>query len=201
MINNSTVNAINTSNFSDLGIHGTNTTFDDLVIKMQQLSDSIALPKYYKDDIALDFKILKKYGLGKKYVWLLRESGCLLFPLEIGANTHFIDMYMKGDKTARYFLVDTSKDDLVEITPNEVTPLINKAPINVHSYDTAISLINAIERVLSDVNVTSKTFMKADMGTTPIFWQEWVKWFEGENDIMHTLMFNSINKLNTLTNH
>ncbi|ENP8454731.1 hypothetical protein ACEI25_001355 [Photobacterium damselae] len=175
----------------------TELAIDELVEKMQQLSDNVNLPQYYKEDIDRDFKILCKYGSGKKYIWLLRNSGSLLFPLKVGLNTNYIDVYLKGDQTARCFYVDSSNSDLVELTHDKTTALINELPICVNNYDNATSLIAAIERILSDSNVTDKPFMKAEMGTTAIYWNDWVNWFNGDNDVMCKLMSNAINVLNS----
>jgi len=57
-----------------------------LTKKMNQHANHVDLPKRYKEDLEIDFLILKRYG-NIPYVWLLRECGSILFPLKKGELT------------------------------------------------------------------------------------------------------------------
>jgi hypothetical protein len=103
--------------------------------KMISVANSHKLPEYFKDDLEYDLCILNNYK-GCRFIWLLRTSGTVLFPLEIGADpvhiTHWLDNNNDERKTA--FLVDPEKN-VIELISFELTEkLIFKKPTELSSF-------------------------------------------------------------------
>jgi len=168
---------------------------------IEDLSNNIGLPKFYKDDLKLNKSILKKYG-GNKYILMLREAGSILFPLNVGANPIFITHYIKEDPTVRFFVIAGLSDtEFHEIDGALASKLVQKPPIIVGSITNANKLISVIESRLSDHNVCTSVFSAPDLETSPSNWEEWHSWFaETGNPVMKSVMGQAIKRLPQLVN-
>ena len=69
-------------------------SINNIIELMKAHSNQIELPVNYKSDIEIDFEILNKYG-NIKYIWMLRENGSLLFPLQVGASEFHLKYYLE----------------------------------------------------------------------------------------------------------
>lgn len=103
--------------------------------KMISVANSHKLPEYFKDDLEYDLCILNNYK-GCRFIWLLRTSGTVLFPLEIGADpvhiTHWLDA--NHDERKITFLVDPEKN-VIELISHELTEkLVFKKPTELTSF-------------------------------------------------------------------
>lgn len=167
---------------------------------MKKHAAKIELPKFYKEDLDIDFNILKKYQ-NRKYVWMLREAGSLLLPLGIGANPFMFEFYIKNDSTCRFFMVNGfAETEFKELKVNEVEKLITQMPIEFGLIDCADDLINKVEKVLTDRNIASSGFSTVDYGTEPLHWRNWLNFFEGNNDLMEKVMRRAIKMLDDFSN-
>lgn len=165
---------------------------------MKAQVEQVGLPRFYKEDVDVDFKILEKYK-NVQYVWMLRECGSLLFPLRKGASPFHLEFYIRNDSTCRFFIVDGfSCNSFKEIKASEVSKLINQEPIDFGLISSPDDLIAKVGKLLTDVNVTASVFENPAYGSEPVNWQTWLTWFTGKNDLMEKVMRRSINLLTQL---
>lgn len=167
-----------------------------VIEKMKNHAESVDLPKFYKEDLEMDFSNLKKYG-NREYVWMLRECGSLLLPLRIGASPFLLEYYMRQDSTARFFHVKGFGEvTFKELKHKDVESLISQPPIEFGLINCPDDLISKVGKVLKDRNITTSGLVTKEMETTPIHWSEWKKFFDGNNDVMTNVMTRAINMLN-----
>jgi len=101
---------------------------------MISVANSHKLPEYFKDDLETDLLILNNFK-GCRFIWLLRTSGTVLFPLEIGADPVHVTHWLGDNQDERKitFLVDPKKN-VIEIISHELTEkLIFKNPAELTS--------------------------------------------------------------------
>ncbi|BDP33312.1 hypothetical protein R7D97_16275 [Vibrio sp. Vb5031] len=167
-----------------------------VIEKMKEHAESVNLPKFYKEDLDIDFSNLKKYG-NREYVWMLRECGSLLLPLRIGASPFLLEYYMRQDSTARFFHVK-GYDEVTfkELKHKDVESLICKPPIEFGLILNSDDLIAKVRKVLNDRNVASSGLVTKEIPTTPTHWSEWLSFFNGNNDVMTQVMTRAIKMLN-----
>lgn len=167
---------------------------------LKALSEKLNLPVHYKDDVLCDLRILQKYG-NIKYVWMLRESGSLLFPLEVGANSQYFTYYIQNDSTARYFFLDGfNSAGLTELKKDAVTRLIEKPPFDFSTITEPSVLVDRVMNLLKDTTVTSSIFETPVFNPEPSNWEQWLNWFTGKNKIMENIMQRSIKMLSDFNN-
>ncbi|MDH1472589.1 hypothetical protein [Shewanella sp. GD03713] len=155
----------------------------------------IELPRFYKEDVEADFKILKKYE-NVKYVWMLRDSGSLLFPLRKGANPVHLEYYIRNDPSCRFFIIEgLSCNSFKEINAANASKLISQEPIEFDIISSPDDLIVKVTNLLTDANVTSSIFENPAYGTEPMNWDSWLTWFTGKNKLMEEVMRRAINLL------
>ena len=138
------------------------------------LTVGLGLPKYYKCDIDVDLHICEKYG-NQDYIFLLRESGSLLFPLKKGLNPLYISSYFK-DESAKFFHINAN-GTYKGLSIDTVNSFIHKKP-SIDGCYISEQLIDRVQSFLTDPNVTAKGFNEAHIPTLPLYWNEWAKWFE-----------------------
>ncbi|HFI9381197.1 TPA: hypothetical protein ACGSTL_001352 [Vibrio parahaemolyticus] len=170
-------------------------SIEQTIEMMKAQVEQVGLPRFYKEDVDVDFKILKKYK-NVQYVWMLRDCGSLLFPLRKGASPFHLEFYIRNDSTCRFFIVDgLSCNSFKEIKAAEVTKLINQEPFDFGLLTSSDDLIAKVGNLLTDVNVTASVFENPEYGKEPLYWQSWLTWFTGKNDMMEKVMRRAIKLL------
>lgn len=171
-------------------------SINNIIELMKAHSNQIELPVNYKSDIEIDFEILNKYG-NIKYIWMLRENGSLLFPLQVGASEFHLKYYLERDRTARFFHITSIHNQLFkELKHHEVLKLIAEEPIRFSEINTREHLIKSVALLLSDTNVVSAAFDTPKYGSEAMYWHDWKNWFSRTNPQMEKVMKKSIAMLN-----
>ena len=96
-----------------------------IAIEMLRICETVNLPKHYATDISIDvFCIINSNA--DQFVWLLRDNGSSILPVEQGAEPITITYYIEGigrDSSAKTFLIDSRTCTIKEIPLNQATPL------------------------------------------------------------------------------
>lgn len=164
-------------------------SIEEIIKKMKLESKVMMLPKYYKSDVDSDFDVLVKYGVKSNYVWMLREAGSLLFPLQKGINPDYMKNYIQGDSTAHFYMIDNDNDSINEINRADACKLIEKEPINFKAVKTPAELARKIADVLSDTNITRTFFNESEIRSIKRKdWDNWASWFCLNNKLMAKAM-------------
>lgn len=167
---------------------------------MKKQAEKTELPKFYKEDVELDFKVLAKYG-NCQYVWMLREAGSLLFPLKKGIDPFMLDFYIRNDSTCRFFVIESFKEEqFKEVNAKEVEKLIYQSPIEFGLIDTPIELINKMSNLLKDNNIATSGLVTTDLEPEPVNWNNWLHYFDDKNPVMKKVMNKAIALLNSFNN-
>ena len=117
--------------------------------KMLGIAKSHGLPEYFKDDLNYDLKILNGFE-DCRFIWLLRTSGSVLFPLEIGADPILISHWLHNDHDQKKlaFLVDPKKDAIELISFDLTEKLIFKAPTELSTFKSWQEIVQEVSQVI-----------------------------------------------------
>ncbi len=150
---------------------------------------------YRNDDIKGDYAILKKYP-NREYIWLSRDFGTLLFPLQSGISPAYLAAYA-GYENAEWFFL--SKGEVTKIDSAAAITMANKLPDL--PYGEPQRLITDVCKLLSDQNVTSSGFAQASIREKDVCsWGRWFEWFKStEQPVMQKTMGNAIKAMSSRT--
>jgi hypothetical protein len=103
--------------------------------RMLGIAKSHRLPEHFKDDLDQDLQILTSFDKCR-FIWLLRTSGTVLFPLEMGADPIIVSHWLHSDHDQKKvaFFVDPKKDAIEMISFEITEKLIFKAPTELSTY-------------------------------------------------------------------
>lgn len=120
---------------------------------MLAVAKSHGLPEYFKDDLNQDLQILNGFE-DCTFIWLLRTSGSVLFPLEMGADPIVVSHWLHSDHDQKKvsFFVDPKKDAIEMISFDLTEKLIYKVPTELSSFKSWQDIEQEVSRVI-DVGI------------------------------------------------
>lgn len=174
-------------------------TSNNLIQNMKNHANAVNLPKLHKDDLKLDFNIIRKYG-NCRYIWLLRESGTAIVPLKRGINPLHILNYI-DDENARCFLINGFEETTFKsLKKDKVDAMLHELPIDFSTITDSQQLIDQLMKLLDDDNVRQCAFHVAEKCSGPSGWEKLQRFYEsGKNAVMELTMKKARNKLVTLS--
>ena len=102
-----------------------------IAIEMLRICETVNLPKHYATDISIDvFCIINSNA--DQFVWLLRDNGSSILPVEQGAEPITITYYIEGigrDSSAKTFLIDSRTCAIKEIPLTQATIIAHRPPM------------------------------------------------------------------------
>lgn len=120
-----------------------------IAIEMLRICETVNLPKHYATDISIDvFCIINSNA--EQFVWLLRNNGSSILPVEQGADPVAITYYLESigrDSSAKTFLIDSGNCTIKEIPLNQATTIAYLPP----KLDTSAapnSIMGQVQKVL-----------------------------------------------------
>lgn len=172
-----------------LNLKQTHVNLESLSSSMMGISADLDLPKYFKEDLATDMKILKRFDKQPK-IWSLREAGTVLVPCGMGVDPAYVSNYLSD---SIFFLIDSNKS-IKKIEPNEAMALFNKAPATLSRSMSNQELFDVVDGVLSE---------GCEYGIWGVFdrpkkenfnlWSDWLVYFQNSgNKIMIDFMAEAI---------
>ena len=96
---------------------------------MMNISLSLGLPENYRGDLDQDLETLSKAPAGK-WLWLLRTSGTVLVPLNVGVHPVYVNYWLESNHGQKVvcFMVDPQKGMLTQTSFVSAKKLIAQAP-------------------------------------------------------------------------
>ena len=127
--------------------------FEKFHEKMLGIAKKHRLPEYFKNDLNQDLQILNCFE-DCRFIWLLRTSGSVLFPLEMGADPVLVSHWLHSDHDQKKvaFLVDPKKDTIEKISFEVTEKLIFKAPTELSTFKSWQEIEQEVSQVI-DVGV------------------------------------------------
>lgn len=101
-----------------------------IATEMLRICEAVNLPKHYATDISIDvFCIINSNA--DQFVWLLRNNGSSILPVEQGAEPITITYYIEGigrDSSAKTFLIDSRTCTIEKIPLTSATIIACRPP-------------------------------------------------------------------------
>ena len=101
-----------------------------IATEMLRICEAVNLPKHYATDISIDvFCIINSNA--DQFVWLLRDNGSSILPVEQGAEPITITYYIEGigrDSSAKTFLIDSRTCTIEKIPLTHATIIARRPP-------------------------------------------------------------------------
>lgn len=150
---------------------------------LNAISDKQDLPKHYRGDLALDANTIANYPKGTKFLWVLRENGTVLMPLNIGVDEQTVLYWLDGiGGDMRYFHI--VGENIREITDKNVRELVIQLPRDFSE--------EGVNRILSFRHWG--IFHPPQFPAVRSSWGDWLKWFRNhEIKIMARYLEGAIN--------
>ncbi|QIR16343.1 hypothetical protein [Shewanella aestuarii] len=164
----------------------------EIIKKMTEISNSFDMPKAYKEDLNIDFSLIKQaetQSNSTEYVWILRENGTCLIPLYCGANPVHVSAWESSD----YHYFHIAGANVNQINFKFALSLANEFPFNPTKVTSMSQLMADMDRLLSGSIVQSSAFEVVHLTTSLSSWSDWQKWFAStKNTMMAEFMIKAI---------
>jgi hypothetical protein len=123
---------------------------------VQICAENPSLLVSYKTDLTKhDLDTLEHSKAGERYIWVLRERGTQMHPLERGEDPHFVTYHIKNSREAQYYLITcagTNLGDVVRISVEEAERLVKLPAKGPHwKHGQYMSLLMDRERVMATI--------------------------------------------------
>jgi hypothetical protein len=118
---------------------------------MKKAMDSNRLPKAYTGDFGLDLDLLRAVADDCTHaVWLLRDCGTVLVPLNLGIDPVYITYWLWGnhDQTVKAYLLHLEIGLVEPITFDRAESLVNRPPAHIQATDSSEAIYQAVNDVL-----------------------------------------------------
>ena len=155
----------------------------EIIKKMTEISQSLDMPKAYKEDLNIDFSLIKQAATQAnttEYVWIVRENGTCLIPLYCGANPVHVSAWENID----YHYFHVAGSNVNKINFKFALSLANEIPFNPSKVTSMSHLMVEMDRILSGSVVQSSAFDVVHLSSSQGSWGEWNKWFESTKNTM-----------------
>lgn len=159
------------------------------LIHLSETSEFSNLNNTYREsDLETDKKISSKYK-GSSFIFLDRDFGSLLFPLQIGASPAWLEAYSGYENANWYHLEPCGKSR--KITSSEAINLAHQAP----SIDglTNFAILRQLRKALTDRNVTNSGLTECRL-TIQSNLSSWKGWFESSGNVVMQEYLNKVMK-------
>ena len=113
---------------------------------MMNISLSLGLPENYRGDLDQDLETLSKAPAGK-WLWLLRTSGTVLVPLNVGVHPVYVNYWLESNHGQKVvcFMVDPQKGMLTQTSFVSAKQLIAQAPKILNASMSREELVGAVD--------------------------------------------------------
>jgi hypothetical protein len=155
----------------------------EIINKMNELSNQFNMPTAYKEDLNIDYSIIKQaetQSNSTEYVWILRQNGTCLIPLYCGANPVHVTAWENSEH--RYFHIAGSSVN--QINYEFALSLANEYPFNPSKVTSMAQLMDAMDVLLSGSVVQSSAFEVVHLTSSVRSWSEWHRWFDSTSNTM-----------------
>tara|TARA_Y100001933_G_scaffold32841_1_gene27308 strand:- start:1385 stop:1951 length:567 start_codon:yes stop_codon:yes gene_type:complete len=163
---------------------------------MMNISLSLGLPENYRGDLDQDLETLSKAPAGK-WLWLLRTSGTVLVPLNVGVHPVYVNYWLESNHGQKVvcFMVDPQKGMLTQTSFVSAKQLIAQAPKILNASMSREELVGAVHSVLEEGcerrlwGIFDSPSKVDEFGS----WQEWQTYFRStENNVMADFMAKAV---------
>ncbi|MUJ20323.1 hypothetical protein [Aliivibrio fischeri] len=165
----------------------TSTACERMISYITAESDVTGWPETHKQDLELDFDILKSSSSSDEFIWVLKKSGTYLISLKKGKSPSYVKG-LKENSNRWYHLTNLC---LKEIEYEKALNLIEQLPLQ--------SITKSDFPMVSELLELNRQsgFSSLDLKTTSDTWSDWLKWFESNNNyVMHSLISKALICLN-----
>ncbi|AZL83449.1 hypothetical protein EIJ81_00855 (plasmid) [Aliivibrio salmonicida] len=153
--------------------------YENTISLITDISDVTGWPKVHKDDLELDFDILKSATIYDEFLWVLKEGGTYLISLKKGTSPSFV----KGLKEQSHRWYHLKNSSVKEINYDKALCLIEQLPLQKITESDFPKVSELLE--LNRQSGFSSTMLE----TTTETWSDWLKWFESNrNYVMHSFI-------------